>query len=210
LPSEILDFLPVYLVALSFSWVIVLGYFVAGLNNVFLVLSFLVWPAAVPLAHLVIGSRFANPNMLTRMPEYVISLMVFLYILDLVKEFVLISCRSFHDLSAARFQGTGQLYESIRVCFVYFLVHQTQIAQAYTILLVNTIFSLLIAMIDRLFCNVHTWWLLNNELARTEHGERYMENNATFWEIDGPGYGFDLWATDSDSDRTPRDVADVA
>merc|ERR1719277_63438 len=60
LPSEILDFLPVYALLLSLSWVLVFGYFAAGLNNVFLVLSFLVWAAASPTAALMIGSRFGS------------------------------------------------------------------------------------------------------------------------------------------------------
>merc|ERR1719284_340981 len=79
LPAEMLDFMPLFLVLLSFSWVVILGYFTAGLNNVFLVLSFLIWAAAIPLAHFIIGPRFASPNVATRMPEYAISLGTFVY-----------------------------------------------------------------------------------------------------------------------------------
>lgn len=203
LPAGILDFIPVYFVALSFSWVAVLGYFLAGSNNVFLVLSFLIWPAAVPLAHLVIGSRFDNPSMWIRLPEYVISLAVFLFSLGLVKEFLLILCRCLccsRLFPAARTGNSGPLHDCIRACFVYFLVHQRHIAEAYAILLVNTVCSLFLVGMDRLFCNAHTWFLLNNELARTKHKEKYMESNsATFFELDGPNYTFDLWgSTESD------------
>jgi len=200
LPAEILDFMPVYLVALSFSWVLVLAYFILGRNNVFLVLSFLIWPATFPMAQYIIGARFFYPNMVTRLPEYVISLAVFLYHLGLVRDFVLIICRLLHNCSpdAGR---TGRLYQCIRLCFVYFLVHQTHIAEAYAILLVNTICSVVLAAIDKMLCNAHTWWLLNNELARTKHGERYMKDTHTFFQLDGPGYGSDIWSIDSDSER---------
>jgi len=199
LPAEILDFMPVYIVALSFSWVIVLGYFVAGRNNVFLVLSFLAWPATMGLAPFIIGSRFHSPDICTRMPEYIISLTVFLYLLDLVKQFVLIFCRVFSPPAGSG--GEGRLYECIRACFVYFLVHQTHIAEAYTILLVNTICSLALAVVDKC-CNAHTWWLLNNELARTKHSTKYMAENATFYELDGLN-NFDIWSTDSDLEPSP-------
>jgi len=202
LPAEILDFLPVFLVALSFSWVIVLGNFVVGMNNLFLVLSFLTWPATLPLAHYIIGSRFSSPTVWTRLPEYVISLAVFLYLLSLVKELVLILCRVLHSFSTRCCKsGPGRLHHSIKVCFVYFLVHQKNIAEAYVILFGNAVFSLFLAVVDMVFCNAHTWFMLNNELAQTKHSERYMENKATFFELDDW-----IWSTDSDSDRTPRDL----
>jgi len=208
LPAEILDFMPVYLVALSFSWVLVGGYFIAGRNNVFLVLSFLIWPATFPMAQYIIGARFFYPDMVTRLPEYVISLTVFLYILGLVKDFILIVCRLLHNCSpdAGR---TGRLYECIRLCFVYFLVHQTHIAEAYSVLLINTCCSFVLAAVDKLFCNAHTWWLLNNKLARTKHGEKYMENTGTYSDIHGPGFAFDMWSTESDSDRDEDADADA-
>jgi len=212
LPAEILDFLPVFLVALSFSWVVVLGYFIAGQNNVFLVLSFLAWPAALPLAHLVIGDRFTHPDIWTRMPEYAISMAMFLYTLGLVKDLVLISCRAINNLlpCLSRKGATGRLHECIRVCFVYFLVHQLQFVEAYFILLANLATSIAMALIDRIFCNAHTWLLLNSELARTKHGEKYMEKSATFFEQDYLGYGLDLWASDSEYEGSPQHEREIS
>merc|ERR1719284_1972666 len=40
LPAEILDFVPIFLVLLSFSWVAVFGYFMLGQNNIFLIVSY--------------------------------------------------------------------------------------------------------------------------------------------------------------------------
>lgn len=206
IPSEILDFVPVYGVALAFSWVVVLGYMAGGLNNVFLVLSFLVWPAAIPLAPLIIGDRFSLPNVWIRMPEYVIAMMVFLYLVGLAKDVVLISCRLLHDLfpCLSRKQSTGHMHECVRLCFVYFLVHQIQFVQAYVVLLANLLTSIALAVVDKVFCNVHTWFMLNSELARTPHGERYMEKTATFYEQDYLGGGLDLWSSDSEL-GSPRD-----
>merc|ERR1712127_534347 len=126
LPAAILDFMPIFLVLLSLSWGVVFGYFAAGLNNVFLVLSFLIWAAAIPLAHLVIGGRFASPNAATRMPEYVISLAVFIFFLGLLKEFLLITCRAVFALCPCMSENkkTKRLNETTRMCFVYFFVYQ--------------------------------------------------------------------------------------
>jgi len=208
LPAEILDFLPIFALILSLSWVVVFGYFSSGNNNVFLVLSFLIWGLYVPLAHFVVGDRFANPNAWTRMPEYVISIVIFIFLLGLMKEFVLITIRLALSICPC---GKGknwnkretQLQELIRICFVYFFVHQLHIVQAYIVLCANLATSVVLATIDQVFCNGHTWFLLNTELARTKHGERYMEKNATFFELDRYrlGYGSDLWSSDSESDE---------
>lgn len=202
LPANILDFLPIFLVVLSGSWVVVLGYFWAGLNNVFLVLSFLVWGLAVPLAHLIIGSRCAHPNISTRMPEYVISLAVFLYFLSLAKELLLLVCRAVLGLCCRKASSERRLQECIRICFVYFFVHQLHIVEAYLVLVANTVTSAVLATIDQVLCNGHTWFLLNSELARTRHGERYMEKSSTFYESDRHGLhsASDLWSSDSESE----------
>jgi len=214
LPAAILDFMPIFLVLLSFSWVVVFGYFAAGLNNVFLVLSFLIWAAAIPLAHMVIGGRFASPNVATRMPEYVISLAVFIFFLGLVKEFVLITCRAVFALCPCMSQKTKtkRFHEITRMCFVYFFVYQLHTVEAYLVLLANLATSSLMAAIDRL-SNLHTLFLLNSELARTRHGERYMEKAATFFELDKYRLdGSDMWWSDGESEAslsTPRAAAVV-
>lgn len=203
MPAEVLDFLPVFLVVLSFSWVIILGYFATGLNNVFLVLSFLIWAAALPLAHKIIGNRFGNPNPQTRFPEYLISSAVFTYLLSLAKEFVLLVSRSvlavwpcLSDKARAR-----RLHECIRLCFVYFFTHQLHTIQAYVVLFCNLLMAGVLASVDQIFCNLHTWFLLNRELARTQRGERYMEKTATFFELDGHYFdGSDFGSSDSDSE----------
>jgi len=207
-PAGILDYLSVYVVVLGFSWVVIFGYFMAGLNNIFLIFSFLLWAAAVPIAHLTIGSRADAPSLLVRAPEYIISLAIFGYVLQLAKNAVLLTCR----LALACWPGnkegkTRKLHECIRLCFVYFCVHQTHFVQAYLIMMANTATSLLMAVIDQCF-NAHTWWLLNSEMARTKRGERYMEKNKTFFELDGlhPGLS-DLWSSDSDSEGEPREFS---
>jgi len=204
-PAEILDYLPVYICVLSLSWVVVLGYFAAGLNNVFLVFSFLIWIPALPFSHYVIGDRATSPTWFARVPEYVISLTVFFYFLDLAKNIVLIWCRLFFCSFACcsdKTKADRRLHECIRVCFVYFFVHQMQAVEAYIIMCANVVVSMGTATIDLAFCNAHTWWLLNSEMARTKRGERYMEKNATFFELDGlrPGFGSDLFSSGSDSE----------
>jgi len=200
-PAEILDYLPLYVCVLSISWVVVLGYFTAGLNNVFLVFSFMIWFAAVPFGHLVIGDRAHSPTWTARVPEYVISLTIFFYFVDLAKNAILIACRGCSALCKDKSRADKRLHECIRVCFVYFFVHQWEAIEAYVILCANLVVAALTATVDKVFCNAHTWWLLNSEMARTKHGEKYMEKKATFFELDGlrPGYGSDFWSS-SDSE----------
>lgn len=203
LPSEILDYLPVYLLLLSLSWVLVFGYFAAGLNNVFLVLSFLVWVVGPPMAHIMIGSRFDSPTWLIRMPEYIMSLGIFLYLLNMSKGAVLLFCRVVLSVCpcVSRERATRRLHECTRICFLYFGVHQLHMVKAYIIMLSNLLVAALLAVVDRI-SHAHTWFLLNSELARTQHGERYMEKNATFYESDRlHSFGLDIWSSDSESDR---------
>mmetsp|Transcript_170644 Transcript_170644/g.542079 ORF Transcript_170644/g.542079 Transcript_170644/m.542079 type:complete len:2208 (-) Transcript_170644:27-6650(-) len=205
LPAEILDFLPIFVVILSLSWVAVLGYFAAGLNNVFLVLSFLLWAAAAPLAHMIIGDRFASPNAYTRLPEYVISTTVFLYFLGIAKDFVLLTCRILFTLCPCipPEVATRRLQECIRACFVYFLVQQVHMVEAYVVLFANALTASALAIFDQVFCNAHTWFLLNRELARTTHGDTYMKKGqAPFFELDRLhfGAGSELWGSDSESE----------
>merc|ERR1719336_3072692 len=94
IPSEILDYLPIYLLLLSATWVLIFGYFMTGLNNVFYVLSFLVWFLAPRMAQMMIGSRFNNPTFLIRMPEFIMSFAMFLYMLHTAKTAVLVGCRA--------------------------------------------------------------------------------------------------------------------
>merc|ERR1712117_932950 len=104
----------------------------AGLNNAFLVLSFLPWVAAPVFAHFIVGSRFDRPTIVVRMPEYLISSAVFLYLLHTAKSAVLIFCRAI--LGASRClsmdKKTQRLHECTRMCFVYFGVHQIHIVKA--------------------------------------------------------------------------------
>lgn len=81
---------------------------------------------------------------------------------------------------------------------MYFFVHQLQAVEAYIIMCANVVVAGVTATVDIVFCNAHTWWLLNSEMARTKRGERYMEKNATFFELDGlrPGFGSDLWSSE--------------
>jgi len=210
LPSEILDFFWVFPVVLSASWVVVLGYFMAGLNNVFLVLSFLVWVVALPFSHVVVGDRIAEPSVQVRLPEIVIALVSFLYVLDLAKHLVLLLCRALFSLSGGEGRRAKQLlHECVRLCFVYFMVHQTHVVQAYIVMVVNVITSVGLLLVDTVFWGAHTRWLLNTELARVPPGSKYMEQEKTFFEMDvhrnlGSIGSSEIWYSDSDSDLSPQ------
>merc|ERR1740121_366693 len=149
-----------------------------------------------------IGSRYNNPTFLIRMPEFVISFAVFLYMLNAAKTATLVICRfSLVGLrcGSSREAQLRRLHQCTRVCFLYFGVHQLHVVRAYVVLLCNLVTAALLASIDRL-CRIHTWFLLNSELGRTKHGEKYMEQKATFYELDGHDDDFDIWSLDSEPD----------
>ncbi|CAJ1407050.1 unnamed protein product [Effrenium voratum] len=100
LPAEIIDFLWVYLVVLSVQWVLVLGFFTFGLNNILLTLSLLVWLLVLPIGRLVIGTRAVSPSLWMRLPEYFISFLVFLVFLGLVHHVLLTACRVIISMQA--------------------------------------------------------------------------------------------------------------
>merc|ERR1711972_805785 len=211
LPAEILDMLPIFFMILSLAWVMVLGYFSSGNSNVFLVLSVVAWVLLVPLAHFVVGSRLSHPGLATRMPEYVISIAISMFLLGLAQEILLITCRVVLTCVPCISKATRQrrLQECVRLCFVYFFVHQWRMMQAYCVLIANLATSAILAGMDQILCNSHTRFVLNNELARTKHGERYMEKGATFFEFDRyqAGYDSDTGSSDNESEAGSLDLS---
>mmetsp|Transcript_124845 Transcript_124845/g.324298 ORF Transcript_124845/g.324298 Transcript_124845/m.324298 type:complete len:2327 (-) Transcript_124845:162-7142(-) len=189
-PAEILDFVPIYLVVLGFSWVVLLGYFTAGLSNTFLLMSCLIFLSPLAFARSILGARSDSPSIQTRMPEYVVALCAFLHLLDVVKHLVLVLCRAVFGLcpcSSENSRGSARLQECVRLCFVYFFVHQKNVFQAYLIMLINTAVASLLTLFEQAFCNMHTSFLLNSELARVSPGHPYMEDRfSSDSELDHP------------------------
>ena len=66
------------------------------------------------------------------------------------------------------------------------------------ILAINLVTSLLLMLID--YCHLHTWFLLNSELARTKRSERYLEKSSTFYEQDYAGLHLPDWLDEFDTD----------
>merc|ERR1719330_1408150 len=118
--------------------------------------------------------------------------------MHVAKSAVLIFCRAVLGASRclSKEKKTQRLHECTRMCFVYFGVHQIHIVKAYIIMLSNFVVAAILTTIDHV-TNAHTWFLLNNELARTKRGERYMEKkNKSFFELDDPDIGLDVWSSE--------------
>merc|ERR1712032_1712998 len=150
----------------SATWALIFGYFMTRLNNVFYVLSFLVWFLAPFMGQRMIGSRFNNPTCLIRMPEFIISFAVFLYILHTAKTVILVVCRFClvtvgSRIGFSREAQMRRLHQCTRVCFLYFGVHQLHVVKAYFIMLCNFVTAALLASLDRI-SRCHTWFLLNS------------------------------------------------
>jgi len=189
LPAEIMDFLWIYVVMLSGQWMLVFSFFMLEQSNILLILSFLIWPSALLGGSWVIGHRASSPSILARLPEYFISFIVFLYLLGLAKRCVLITSRLLYCFRRRCFPVEEQdlrrrLHESIRLAYVYFFAHQLHCVEAYAVLLLNLLLSLVLALLDGLPGHLHTWWLLNGQLARLPQGERYLDRQPAALEPD--------------------------
>eukprot|EP00931_Biecheleriopsis_adriatica_P075897 TRINITY_DN4966_c0_g1_i1.p1 TRINITY_DN4966_c0_g1~~TRINITY_DN4966_c0_g1_i1.p1 ORF type:complete len:2275 (-),score=375.89 TRINITY_DN4966_c0_g1_i1:31-6855(-) len=187
MPSEIMDFLWVYLVVLSVQWMLVLGFFAFSLSNILLVLSLVVWLLVLPVGRLVIGARAHSPSLWVRMPEYIISFLVLLEYLGFMQHSLLILCRVVLHMKVTfccipEANAKLRLHQWVRLAHVYFFEHQLHKLQAYIILVSNVVTSLILTFMDKACGNVHTWWLLNNELAMTKSREQYLENRPTLLE----------------------------
>lgn len=183
LPAEIMDFCWIYVVTLSAQWLLVFCFFMFEQSNILLILSFLIWPLALVAGNWVIGHRANSPSTLSRLPEYFISLLVFLYLLGLAKRCVLITSRLLfcfrHRCSPAQEQELRtRLHESIRLAYVYFFVHQLHCVEAYGVLLSNLLVSLALALVDSFPWHVHTWWLLNGQVAKTLQGGQQPDSDS--------------------------------
>jgi len=194
LPSEIMDFLWVYLVVLSLQWVLVLGFFAFNLNNILLVLSLAVWLVVLPVGRIVLGARAGSPTLWVRLPEYIISFLVFLEFLCLAEHVLLVSVRACSCLKVmfcctSKDRSTQRLRQWVRLAHVYFFEHQLHRLLAFVVLMANLAVSLALAALDKVSCNLHTWWLLNEELARTQRREQYLENRPTLLEQEAQRHG---------------------
>eukprot|EP00428_Durinskia_dybowskii_P066838 CAMPEP_0170388162 /NCGR_PEP_ID=MMETSP0117_2-20130122/17938_1 /TAXON_ID=400756 /ORGANISM="Durinskia baltica, Strain CSIRO CS-38" /LENGTH=220 /DNA_ID=CAMNT_0010644067 /DNA_START=61 /DNA_END=724 /DNA_ORIENTATION=+ len=141
-----------------------------------------------PSAGLVLGSRALSPNVTSRLPELLISFVVFLCVLALFQDAVLILNKCLYLFRTCA-GGSSEIAlrhhnQFVRKCFVYFQVHQMDMVEAYLILGSNTIISLVLLLIDRLVCNAHTWWLLNRELGRTPFDGQYLAKSPPQIEFD--------------------------
>eukprot|EP00434_Breviolum_minutum_P022453 symbB.v1.2.019819.t1/scaffold1579.1/size168583/2 len=213
LPAEVMDFLWVYLVVLSVQWVLVLGFFTFGLNNILLMLSLMVWLLVLPVGRLVIGTRAISPSLWMRMPEYFISFLVFVEFLGLVHHVLMTACRIFIHMQATSCcfsfeERNHRIQRWVRLAHVYFFAHQLHTLQAYIVLLANLITSLLIAALDKVCCRVHTWWLLNYELARTDNREQYLQNKPTLLEQESQRHGHQSETSSFMGGETSEEAAD--
>jgi len=177
-PSEILDFLWIYILVWAINTVCVLAYLVLGQNNLLLNLQGVGWLLAIPIGSIVLGSRAVSPTVVTRLPELIVSFVVFMYVLGFFKDFVLLLNKLLHVFRTAS-GGSHSISlrhhnQMIRKCFLYFQVHQMDMVQAYIILIANTVASVLLMLVDRVFCNIHTWWLLNREMGRMDFDGQYL------------------------------------
>mmetsp|Transcript_57963 Transcript_57963/g.180146 ORF Transcript_57963/g.180146 Transcript_57963/m.180146 type:complete len:1155 (+) Transcript_57963:268-3732(+) len=185
LPSEILDFLWVFLVVLGLQWVLIFGFFASGLSNIFLSMTILVWLIVLPFGYCVHGSRALG---FVRIPEYVVAIAVFLYMLGLAKAVMLTAVRLAHsirfhccccgradpaELAQIQKEANKRLQRSIRTAYVFFFVHQMNALRGYLILVTNTLTSLVLILLD--VCNLHTWWLLNGEITKSEAKQKEPE-----------------------------------
>jgi len=178
IPAEILDFLWIFILVWSINLVLIRLYLISGQNNLLLHGQTVVWLLCVPLGQLVLGSRAVSPTVITRLPELVIAFTIFAYFLGLAKDTVLTLNKVLLDLRVMA-GGSKTIAERhhnqfVRKCFLYFQVHQFDMAEAYFIIIANTAVSLILMLVDRLFFNVHTWWLLNREMGRTAFDGQYL------------------------------------
>lgn len=213
LPAEVIDFLWVYLVVLSVQWLLVLGFFTFGLNNILLMLSLMVWLLVLPVGRLVIGTRAVSPSLWMRMPEYFISFLVFVEFLGLVHHILMTACRIFIHMQATGCcfgleERNHRIQRWVRLAHVYFFNHQLHTLQAYIVLLANLMTSLFIAALDKVCCRIHTWWLLNYELARTDNREQYLQNKPTLLEQESQRHGHQSETSSFMGGETSEEAAD--
>mmetsp|Transcript_38666 Transcript_38666/g.110298 ORF Transcript_38666/g.110298 Transcript_38666/m.110298 type:complete len:1371 (+) Transcript_38666:67-4179(+) len=175
LPSVILDFLWVFFIVLSLQWMLILGFVLTGLSNIFFLVSILLWLIVLPFGYWVHGDRAVG---LVRVPEYVVSLAVFLFLLGLAKQLLLLACRAVCELRQRpcgwpQGRALRRLQRSVRMSHVFFFVHQQNVLLGYLVLVANLATSLFLVLLD--LCNLHTWWLLNGEAAKAQRWQAKLQ-----------------------------------
>jgi len=178
IPAEILDYLWLFIVTLSLNSLLLLLYLQSNLSNILLNLQTLGWLLALPMGSYIMGPQALSPSLWVRLPELIISFGVFLKILNVLKQIYLLVCKAGLFIGSCKRASNStkrrRYFEAIRRAHLYFQQHQIDMAEAYLLMISNTVVSLFLMLVDRIACNVHTWWLLNRELARTRYGEQYL------------------------------------
>jgi len=184
LPAGVLDFVTPFFGVLGLQWLLTALFFKFNHNNVFMFLTIPVW-LLVPLVGIpLIGDRAATPKLVTRLPEYLIAILVYMATMACLKRLLLFLISLVHAIRAACFRAKQEDLErefkmAVRACYFYFFEHQTRTIRAFMIITINLIVSAFLVLLDcRCFgVRLHTMWLLNSHVAKASPDHSYMEGN---------------------------------
>jgi len=179
-PTSILDFAFPYFIFVSFQWVLLMIFFATGLDNIVLMLGVGIWFLIPFFEFSMIGDRATKPTGWARLPEIIISFVVFLYVMSTLKRIVLLGVRlqfylrtSFICCGASEERRQAALHKmrvSIRFNYFFFFDYQFRVLRASLVLLINFVVSTILVIIDVNLCGIrlHTLWLLNTRVARDQ------------------------------------------
>jgi hypothetical protein len=158
LPANILDYLLVFLYVFMIRWLIVICALSRNVNNLLSFLTFFIWGLIPLLSWRLIGDRGSS-----NLVEYVICFIVFVSILNVLRLWVLFAA----SLRLTCFSKDVV----VRFTYVFFLKSDIDTAAAMILLVINTVLSLVLILISEMTCclpgfpSLHTWWLLNRNVA---------------------------------------------
>jgi len=164
------------------QWLLTALFFQFNHNNVFMFLTIPVW-LLVPFVGIpLIGDRAATPKLVTRLPEYLIAILVYMATMACLKRVLLFIIALIHWIRATCFNAKQEdldrdFKKAVCACYFYFFEHQTRTIRAFMILTVNTLVSSLLVLLDcRCFgVRLHTMWLLNSHVAKASRDHSFME-----------------------------------
>lgn len=156
-PANILDYLAVFALVFCVRLVFVYMWLAMQGDNLLHFLSFAVWVSVPFLAQPIVGDR--GSNMLF---EYFVSFLVFVMVLSAAQQWFLLMVTTFTPVRC----HAG----AIRITHLVFLGYHLDMAVAIFVLCWNVLITLLLIVVEGACClplGLHSWWLLNKEVANT-------------------------------------------
>jgi hypothetical protein len=180
-PATLLEFIWVWIFLSPFQWLLCTLYLKYDFNNIFLFMSLVLWLMWKPVSSFMLVAEDAG------LAEFVVSGIPFMTFLGLLRSFnlLLVRFRIYRSDSAGKKKELDFMH-SIRFAYIYSFDYQFRQVGALVLLGFELCVSLVLLLLELPgscgFVCLHTYFLLNSEVAAVHPKKKYMDSHSHVFE----------------------------